>query len=552
MDKIRFLALGGLDEDGKNMSVIEINDEIYVVDAGLKYPQTDQLGVEIVIPDLSYLKKNKKRVKAIFITHGHDDVMGALPYLVKEVNAPVYATPLIALMIEDLFKENKVKNANIHKIKRNSRFKVGERRFVAFGLTHSIPDTFGIAIDTDQGYIVHSSEFIIDFDVRNQGFMCDVANISELGKKGVFLLTAESVASKRQGFTSPNHRITKRIERVFEETDDRILVTLYEQNIYRLIEVIETAHKFKRKVFFYGEKQRRLMKHLERLNYYHMPKGLEIKPDQFNNEIKDVVVIVSDIGPSVFSKMGRIAMGEDQLVEVNEKDNVIVASPVVPGTEAIAGAMINELYKDGVKVTSLNYKDVMPMHASVEDLKMMIALLKPKYYVPVKGEYQNLVANASVAVDMGISAGNIVVLDNGQVAEFVDGRLKTTSEILKLEDMLIDGKDHLDTSGLVLRDRQTLATDGSIIVGMVINNKTKEILGGPDVQSRGVIYLKDADNIMKEVGVILEQTILKLVEKHKYDNVTARNEARDVIAKYIYKQTGKRPMILPVIIEIHI
>ncbi|WP_228410289.1 ribonuclease J [Erysipelothrix piscisicarius] len=187
MDKIRFLALGGLDEDGKNMSVIEINDEIYVVDAGLKYPQTDQWGVEIVIPDLSYLKKNKKRVKAIFITHGHDDVMGALPYLVKEVNAPVYATPLIALMIEDLFKENKVKNAHIHKIKRNSRFKIGERRFVAFGLTHSIPDTFGIAIDTDQGYVVHSSEFIIDFDVRNQGFMCDVANISELGKRRILI-----------------------------------------------------------------------------------------------------------------------------------------------------------------------------------------------------------------------------------------------------------------------------------------------------------------------------------------------------------------------------
>ncbi|UPU39396.1 ribonuclease J [Erysipelothrix sp. Poltava] len=376
-------------------------------------------------------------LKAIFITHGHDDVMGALPYLVKEVNAPVYATPLIALMIEDLFKENKVKNAHIHKIKRNSRFKIGERRFVAFGLTHSIPDTFGIAIDTDQGYVVHSSEFIIDFDVRNQGFMCDVANISELGKKGVYLLTAESVASKRQGFTSPNHRITKRIERVFEETNERILVTLYEQNIYRLIEVIETAQKFKRKVFFYGEKQRRLMKHLERLNYYHMPKGLEIKPEQFNNDIKDVVVIVSDIGPSVFNKMGRIAMGEDQLVEVNENDHVIVASPVVPGTEAVAGAMINELYKDGVKVMSLNYKDVMPMHASVEDLKMMIALLKPKYYVPVKGEYQNLVANASVAVDMGISAGNIVILDNGQVAEFDEGRLKAyfrNSEIRRYVD----------------------------------------------------------------------------------------------------------------------
>ncbi len=552
MEKIKFMALGGLDEDGRNMSVIEINDEIYIVDAGIKYPKVDQLGVEIVIPDMAYLKKNKKKIKAVFITHAHDDVMGALPYLLKEVNAPVYATPLIALMIEDLLKENNIKNTSIFKIKRNGTFKIGSRKIVSFGLTHSIPDTFGIAIDTTQGYIVHSSEFIIDFNIRSEAFTSDVADISEIGKKGVFLLTAESVSAHREGFTAPHHRISTRIESSFEDTDGRILVTLYEQNIYRLLEVIEMAQKYKRKIFFYGEKQRRLLKHLEDLNYFHMPKGLEVKRAQFKNDMKDVVVIVSDVGPNVFRKMSKIAMGEDSLIEVNEQDTVIVGSPQVPGTEKLASEMMNELFKDGVHLQTLSYKSVLSMHASQEDLKMMIALLKPKYYLPVKGEYQNLNANSHVAMDMGISPANIVILDNGQVAEFVDGRLKSTNEIIKLEEVMIDGKDHLDTSGLVLRDRQTLSTDGALIVGMVINNKTKEVLGGPDIQSRGVIYLKDADNIMKEVGQILETTINKLVAEKKYDNISARNEARDLISRYIYKQTGKRPMILPVIIEIRV
>lgn len=552
MDKIRFLALGGLDEDGKNMSLVEINDEIYVIDAGLKYPQTDQLGVETVIPDMSYLKQRADRVKGIFITHGHDDVMGALPYLIKEVNAPIYTTPLIALMIEDIFKENKIRNTSIFRIKRNGRFRINSRECVAFGVTHSIPDSFGIAISSDQGYIVHGSEYIIDFNVKNASFESDIASISEIGKRGVFLLTAESVGAKRTGFTSPNHRIDKRLERVLEDTEERVFVTLYEQNIYRLMEVIETAQKFKRRIFFYGEKQRRLVRHLEKLNYIKLPKNLEIAPEEFNNDIKNVIIIVSDVGPTVFRKMTRIAMGEDQVVDIKETDHVIVASPEVPGTEAEAGLMVNELFKDGVGVTTMNYKEVLSMHASIEDLKMMISIFKPRYYVPVKGEYQNLVANANIATGMGISAANIVILDNGQVAEFVDGRLKSTSEIVKLEDLLIDGKDHLDTSGLVLRDRQTLATDGAIIVGIVLNNKTKEVIGGPDIQSRGVIYLKDADNVMKEVGNILENKIAEMVKEKKYDNITARNEARDLMSKFVYKQTGKRPMILPVIIEIRV
>lgn len=552
MDLIKFYALGGLDEDGRNMSVIEINDELYIVDVGLKYPENETLGVESLIPDFSHIIENKDRVKAIFITHGHDDVMGALPYLMKEIDAPIYTSPLIALMIQDLLKEHKVKNKKIFRIKKNGRFKVQARNCIAFGLTHSIPDSIGIAIETDQGYIVHSSEFIMDFNVPSEAFTMDLSNISEIGKKGVFLLTAESVSAKREGFTSPHHRIDQRIEGVFEDTEDRIIVTLYEQNIYRLIEVIQMAHKFKRRLYIYGEKQRRLLRHLEELNYYKLPKGMEILPKEFSNDMKNVVIIVSDVGPDVFKKMGRIAMGEDQIIEIDESDHIIVASPQVPGTESLASEMTNELFKDGVSITSMSSKDVLSMHASIEDLKMMIALLKPKYYVPVKGEFQNLTANADLAFDMGIPATNIVVLDNGQVAKFVDGRLKSTSETIPLETVLIDGKEHLDVSGLVLRDRKILGTDGAITVGVVIDQRTKKVIGGPDVQSRGVVYLKDARDLMNEAGKILVSTIEKNVKDNKYEHIDTRNEARDKISKYIFKETGKRPMIMPVIIELRV
>ncbi|CAM3582645.1 ribonuclease J [Erysipelothrix urinaevulpis] len=550
MDLIKFYALGGLDEDGRNMSVIEINDELYIVDVGLKYPENETLGVESQIPDFSHVLKNKENVKGIFITHGHDDVMGALPYLMKELKAPIYTTPLIALMIQDLLREHKIKNTKIFRIKKNGRFKVQGRNCVAFALTHSIPDSMGIAIETDQGYIVHSSEFIMDFNVPSEAFTMDLSTISELGKKGVFMLFAESVYAKRQGFTSPHHRIEQRIEKVFENTEERIFVTLYEQNIYRLIEVIEMARKFKRRVYIYGEKQRRLIKHLEALNYYKMPEGMEISSKEFNNDMKDVVIVVSDIGPDVFRKMGKIAMGEDQVIEIKETDHVIVASPQVPGTESVASEMTNELFKDGVSITSMNPKEVLSMHASIEDLKMMMALLKPKYYVPIKGEFQDLTANADLAFDMGIPPTNIIVLDNGQIAEFVDGRLKSTSQTFKLESVLIDGKDHLDTSGLVLRDRKILGTDGAITVGVVMDHRTKKIIGGPDVQSRGVVYLKDAKNLMNEAGKILVSTIEKNVKENKYEHIETRNEARDKISKFIFKETGKRPMIMPVIIEL--
>lgn len=552
MDQVRLFALGGLDEDGKNMYVVEVNESIFVIEAGIKYPETEQLGIEMIIPDFKYLIENKDRILGIFITHGHDDVMAALPNLLKHIQAPVYTTPLTATLIEEMLKKEKMDAIRIHRIKRTSNFKLGQTTIRTFGMTQSIADGFGLAIDTPQGSIVYTSEFIIDYDMRNEAFSCDITALADIGKRGVLALLSESVGADRPGHSAPHHRISEIVEPSFEDAEGRIIITTYHQNLYRMIEIIELANKYNRKVVFYDDELRAILKAVEKMGYYRMPIGLELPKTKFTNNINDVVIIVSGSGDQVFRRMHKIALGEDNFIELVANDCVIIASPIVPGTEREASDMENELYKEEVRVVTLDRRSVYSMHASMEDLKMMLYLFKPKYYMPIKGEYRQLVSNANIALNMDYHADKILVLDNGQIAQFNDGILKSTADNLILEDVLIDGNDNLDVSGMVLRDREILSTDGAMIVGVVINHKTKEIIGGPDVQSRGVIYLKDADHIVKEVGLIIEKTILDAVKEKRYENAAVRMEAKDRIVKYILKETGKRPMILPAIVEINV
>jgi ribonuclease J len=552
MEELRLFALGGLDEDGKNLTVVEINGDIFVIDAGLKYPDADHLGIEMIIPDFKYLVERQDRLKAVFITQGHDDVMAALPYLLKQVKVPVYTTPLTAMILESLLKEHDIKDAQIHRIKRNGSFLIGQRRIKTFGITHSIMDAFGVAIHTNSGYIVYTGEFIIDYDIKNEAFACDITEFSELGKQGVFVLLTESVGADRPGHTSPSHKISGYFEKALDEAPNRVIVTLYEQNVYRLIEVLDLAAKYRRKVYFHNEHQRNLLRHVEKLGYYRMPVGIEVSKESFENQRDDLIVIVSGSGPNVFKSMLKIASSEDPKLELRPSDTVVILSPMVPGTEKEAGSMENELYKCDVSVISLDRRKVTSMHASIEDIKMVTYLMKPTYYMPVHGEYRHLINNANVALDMGFNAAKIIVLDNGQIATFKDGVLKDMTQLIKLDEVMIDGNEHLDVSGLILRDRELLSTDGVIVIGMVVNFNTKAVIGGPDVQSRGVIYLKDADYIVKDLGFIFENAINEAVSANKYDNMGVRQEAKDRMAKYLLKETGKRPLIIPVIVELNL
>lgn len=552
MDQVRIFALGGLDENGKNMYVVEVNKAIFVIEAGLKFPDTEQLGVEFVIPDFTYLIENKERIKGIFITHAHDDVVAALPYLLKQVKAPVYTGALTANIIHDMLKKEGVRDVKIHRIKRNSKQVIDGVKVRTFPMTHAYPDNFGVAIMTDQGAIVYTGEFIIDYDMLSEQYLCDLNELSDIGKRGVLCLLSESQGVERSGHTAPNHRITNLIEPIFEKNSGRILISVYRQSLYRVIEIIEICKRMHKQIYFHDKELRHLLKHLEDMKYYQVPRELEISDKNFKDDMEDVVVVISGAGKSLFRKMNNIANHEDAKVSFRPSDTIIMASPVVSGTEVEATDMENDIYKEGGHIFSLSSKTVLSMHPSSEDLKMMLYLFKPKYYIPVKGEYRHLVMNANLGVDMGYSPDRILILDNGQIATFEDKVLKSVSDHLTLEDTLIDGKENWDVTGVVLKDREVLSTDGVMIIGVGLHMKTKDIINGPDVQTRGLIYLKDADYIVKEVAGIMVECIETAVKEKRYDNLTIRAEARDKISRYLSKQTGKRPMVLPVIIEINV
>ncbi len=551
MDQVKIMALGGLDEDGRNMTLLEINEKIFIIDCGLRYPDNNQLGIEIIVPDFRYVIENKERVVAMFITHGHDDVMGAVPYLLNEIQMPIYTTAYTYFLLTDLLKKHKIDYNDIRRIKRDASLTVEGVKIRTFGLTHSIPDTFGIAFWTDQGYVVYASEYLIDFDVTDAFFTTNFIEFAELGKKGVLALMTEARSAQRPGFTSPRHRIGSVVEPLVTNAHGRVIITLYEQNIFRLLEIIEIAEKTNRKIFFANNNQRQMLKYMAKLKYYQMSPGLEIPNSSFNNNFDNVIIVVSDQGPNVFRTMHKIAIHEHEKIQLREDDIVIIASPVVAGAERESTAMENEIYKDGVELIKLSRNEVFTMHPSAEDIKMLLSLLNPKFYIPIKGDYKELVEAANLALNRGFLANRILVLDNGQIVQFDQGNMTSMSQHVDVDEVYVDGMNYLDSSGLVLRDRETLATDGVIVIGIVIDHKTKMVLGGPDVQSRGVIYLKDADYVVKECGNIIEETINELVANKAYDNMTARTEAREKISKYVFRMAGKRPMILPIIVEIN-
>ena len=551
MSKIRIFALGGLDEDGKNMYIVENGNDIFAIECGMKYPGADQLGIEMIIPDFEYLKENADRVKGVFITHGHDDVIGALANLLKVVKVPVYMAPLTAKLFERRAKKEGLKDYEIHRVRRNGQFTIGQTEIRTFGTTQSIADGFGVAIRTEDGYVVYTSEFIVDYDTKTDAFKFDMTDIMEIGRRGVLALLSESVGATREGHSAPQHRITKIIEPYFEDAKGRIIVTTYSQNLYRVIELVELANRFNRKIMIYDDELRSLMQDMANLGYYRIPAGLDIAPQNFDNNLDNTLILVAGNGKTIFKKMHNIATHEDNVIQLRPSDTVIIASPAVPGTEREESSMEDDLYKETPNVFAVDAKRAFSMHASIEDLKMMLFLLNPQYYIPVKGEYRQLISNANIALDMGYPANNIIVLDNGQIATIEDGTVARKFDSIDVDDVFVNGNENLDAGGMVLKDREVLSTDGAIIVGVVVNHVTKQIIGGPDVQSRGVIYLKDADYIIKEIGKIMENVINTSAEAGTYDNMNCRAEARDKISRYVMKETGKKPMILPAIVEIN-
>ena len=559
---VKLTPIGGQAENGKSMYCLEIDDQWFIIDAGYRFPEVDKLGVDVIIPNFDYLKDNKDKIKAIFITHGHDDVMGALPYLLQEVNVPIYTTDLTADLIDQLL-QRYMRHSHVsykYKIKRvnmNATIKVAGVTVEFFPITHSIPGSVGLAFLTPNGYVVYSSEFIIDFGAPER-FRCNIQKMMEIGKKGVLALLCESSYSKNDGYTSPKHKLTDKIESIFEDATGRIIISSYAQNAFRTQEIAQLAKKYNRKICFYGRDKYDNTNTIMRIARHTKRPILDIHPSYIadSKAISDkknmdkLVVLLSGSPRRIYHDILDIIDGGDEKLKLQENDTFIVASPVLPGTEKIANRAINELYKTDTQIHVLKNKELQSMHASEEDIKVLIQILNPKYFIPIKGEYQHFVAVSDVAKKMSIKDDNIIIVDNGEIITFNDGKLQDYRDSITIEDVMIDGLGIGDVGVKVIDDRNQLQNDGVVIIGMTIDGKTKEIVANTDVQTRGFIYLKDSENIVRAIIEMAEKELEAYKKDDNGDIRDVRQTIKDKANRYIIKETGKRPVILPVIIEL--
>ena len=555
---VKIIPLGGLEQIGMNMTVIEYGDSIIVVDCGLSFPTEDMLGIDLVIPDVTYLKQNADKVKGYVITHGHEDHIGALPYILKEVNAPIYATKLTIGIIDGKLKEHNLTKLVKRKIvKYGQSVNLGSFRVEFIRTNHSIVDAAALAIFTPIGTIIHTGDFKIDY-TPVFGDSADLQRFGELGKKGVLALLCESSYSKNSGYTSPKHKLTDKLDHIFEDSEGRIIITSYAQNIFRTKEIVELTKKYGRKIVFYGRDKYDSTNSIVRIGQQLKKAVIEIPKEiiAFSTDIgkknvdDNLVVLLSGTPQRIYHDILDIIDGGDESLKLNENDTFIVASPVIPGTEKIANKAINELYKTDANIHVLKNKELCSMHASQEDIKVIIQIFKPKYFIPIKGEYQHFISNLDIARSMEIAFENVGIIDNGEILTFIDGKLQDYRDTIEVEDVMIDGIGVGDVGDKVIDDRIQLSNDGVVVIGVTIDSQSRDIIANTDVQTRGFVYLRDSEYIIKGIIEISEKCVAEMKNNPKLEAIEVRQTIKDKVNKYISKETGKKPVVLPIIIEV--
>ncbi len=556
-DKIRLFALGGLDEHGKCMFVVELGSDLFVIEAGLKYPTRDHPGVDAIIPNIDYLIKERHRVRAYIITHGHDDQMGALPYIYKQVTAPVYGTPATIALLNQYTKELKLNvEYETHIIQPTSQVKIAGYDFHFFQTVHSVMDSCGFAIDTPFGNIVYSGDFIVEYNTHKH-YKHDLNALAKIAEKETLVLLTESEAADKVGYCSPNHRLNDHLVIPFQMAQGRVFIALYNQSVYNLEEVVQFAMANQKKVIFYDQETENYIETFMKLNALSLPRDKIVsRENHLRTAIKDQVIIMMGQGERVYKKIDELAnsVNEDKTFSLNTSDTFIVACPSAPAFEVLATDAIDGIYQTGAKVVNITRKQIRGLHAQEEDIKTLVSLLKPKYYMPVKGEYVHLVANAKlgVATGIGLNHMNTFLMDNGFVLEFTGGKPKLLlSELDRIPtgDTFIDGLGIGDVKSDVIQQRQRLGEDGVVILGATISKLHKKIVAGPDVQMRGFVFVKDSDNIMKEIQTLFAQELNDYVTKKAFI-------ALDDFKYYLIEKTGKilrringkNPIILPIIL----
>lgn len=548
---LKIIALGGLDEIGKNITIFEYEDEIVLVDCGLEFPDDDMLGVDIVIPDVTYLVRNKNKIKGLFITHGHEDHIGAIPYVLKQVNMPIYATRLTAKLIEHKLEEHRLlRTTKLNIVEQGQIINAGKMSVEFIRSSHSIPDACMLAIHTPAGVVVHTGDFKVDYTPID-GQIIDFARLAELGSKGVLALLADSTNSERKGFTLSEKSIGPVFDSLFEGCRKRIVVATFASNVHRVQQIVNSAVKFGRKIAVSGRSMINMINSARELNYIDAPDNLFIDIDNIKNYTDEQLVIMTTGSQGeTMSALTRMANGEHRKVNLTGNDLVIISATPIPGNEKSVSKVINQLMKIGCEVVYSSLADVhVSGHACQEEQKLILSLVKPKYFLPVHGEFRQLMAHRDTAIEMGIDKNNIFITSNGRVLEVNENEAKFTTSVPSGK-VMVDGLGVGDVGSVVLRDRQHLSQDGLIVIVMSMDGQTGEIVSGPDVISRGFVYVRESENLMDDVKSFIKEEIDSMVEKHIRDWSTIKSTLKDDVRDFIFNMTKRNPMILPIIMEV--
>ncbi len=550
--KLKIIPLGGLHEIGKNITVFEYENEIVIVDCGLSFPEDDMLGVDLVIPDITYLEKNVDKIKGLVITHGHEDHIGSIPYLLKKINVPIYGTKLTVGLIKNKLEEHKLlRTTKLNEVSQGDKIKLGKNFEIEFiRSTHSIPDSVMLAITTPAGTVLHTGDFKVDFTPID-GKIMDFGRIAELGGQGVLALMSDSTNSERKGFTMSESSVGEVFDKLFLHCTKRIVVATFASNVHRVQQIVNSAIKYNRKIAVCGRSMINMITTARELGYIECPENIFIDIDMIKNYTDDqLVIITTGSQGEPMSALTRMAAGDHRKVKITPNDLVIISATPIPGNEKFVSKVIDDLMQIGAEVVYSALEDIhVSGHACQEEQKLIIALAKPKYFIPVHGEYRQLISHSETAQSMGIDKENIIMLQNGRVLEINEDGAEFTNTVQNGK-VLVDGLGVGDVGNIVLRDRQHLSQDGLIVIVLTMDSSTGEVIAGPDVISRGFVYVRESENLMDDVKSVVRHEIKKCEDRGVRDWSTIKSTVRENLRDYIFSKTKRNPMIIPIIMEV--
>lgn len=549
--EVKVIPLGGLHEIGKNMTAIEYEDEIIIIDCGLSFPDDDMFGIDKVIPDFSYLKKNSRKIKGMVITHGHEDHIGGIPYLLKEVNVPIYGMRFPLGLIENKLKEHNLK-AVMHTVEAGETFKLGRNFSIeALRITHSIADSMCMAINTPAGRIFHTGDFKIDYTPVD-GDPIDFARLAQIGSEGVLLMMADSTNVLRPGYTSSERVVGQTLEGIFRSSESRIIIATFSSNVHRIQKIIDLARLCNRKVAISGRSMVNVVDLAKELGYIKIPANMLVDLNKTKNiPDKELVVITTGSQGEPMSALARMASSDHKAIKIKKGDMVILSSTPVPGNELTVANVVNKLIEKGAEVIYSDIADIhVSGHACQEELKLMHSLIKPKFFMPVHGEYRHLQTHAELAHTMGISSDNIFILNNGDCLNLSQKKAFKTEKVAEAEGIMVDGLGVGDVGNIVLRDRRLLSESGLIILVAAIDKSANMIASGPDIISRGFVYVRENEDLIDEACRMAEKILEECIAKEMKDWNGMKTAVREGLKKFIYNKTKRNPVILPIFLEV--